>query len=371
MAKWSAIAGFNLAVVPAAKKLFKSTPDKNESTANQTGLENQGDQESFDAPLLQMLEKNLYSLARELGALKGSALKIGQMIALYSEHFLPPEINDVLSRFYKDSPPIKWSTMEKVIRTELGNERLSRLKIEPTSIGSASLGQAYRATLMPNQKAICLKVQYPGIDKAIDTDISFLKFTLRALNLRGIDFNPVFAEAKSMLLQELDYLQEADSTELFGDLLKTDSRYIVPKVIREFSTKKIIATEFIDADNLSSDLINEFTYKERNELAILALELFFREFFEWGVMQTDPHFGNYKVKRTQNQSNQLVLLDFGATRRFNKDFLAAYYRMFLGAYSESIDEFICGAEAIGLTKMESPKEDKKLLFDLSQLILEP
>jgi predicted unusual protein kinase regulating ubiquinone biosynthesis (AarF/ABC1/UbiB family) len=261
--------------------------------------------------------------------------------------------------------------MEKVIREELGEVRYKQLNIKRTSIGSASLGQAYQATILSDQASICLKVQYPGIDKAIDTDITFLKLILKTLNLGGIDFNPIFAEAKSMLMQELDYLQEAESTETFGLLLKNDNRYIVPKVIRDFSTKRIIATEFIEAEDLTTELIAELSASEKNDLARAALELFFREFFEWGIMQTDPHFGNYKVKKTKNQPNQLVLLDFGATRRFPPQFLKSYYRMFLGAYHQNVDEFTAGAIEIGLTKQDSPPEDQKMLFHLSQLILEP
>ena len=117
-----------------------------------------------------MKEQAAY-LADELGKLKGSVVKIGQMLALYGEHFLHPEITEALHRLNDSTASLSWPVVESVLRQQLGS-RLDEMEVSHTPIGTASLAQVHRATIKATGQQVVLKVQYPGVADAIDSDLS-------------------------------------------------------------------------------------------------------------------------------------------------------------------------------------------------------
>lgn len=120
-----------------------------------------------------MKEQAAY-LADELGKLKGSVVKIGQMLALYGEHFLHPEITEALHRLNDSTASLSWPVVERALRDQLGS-RLDDLEVSTTPIGTASLAQVHRATIKATGQQVVLKVQYPGVADAIDSDLSLFK----------------------------------------------------------------------------------------------------------------------------------------------------------------------------------------------------
>ncbi len=272
-------------------------------------------------------------LSTELGELKGSLMKAGQMLSMYGEHFLPPEANSLLKSLQSDSPPLSWKAIEPTLQKQMAPEQLAKLEIEQTALASASMGQVHRAKIKSTGELIALKIQYPRVDKAIDTDLKAIRTLLGTLKLLPKDFNldSVFEEIRSMLQQEIDYEYEAQLTEEFAARLKGDHRFIVPKVFREFSGPKILATSFERGLRADDPLIQSLPQERRNRLALSFLDLYFKELFEWGVVQTDPHAGNYRIRIDPQGHDQLVLLDFGATRSYQSEFLEPYRRMVKGS----------------------------------------
>lgn len=155
--------------------------------------------------------------------------------------------------------------------------------------------------------------------------------------------DPVFAEVREMLVQETDYELEARLTEDFHNRLAGDNRFVVPKVIREFSGPRILATTFERGLRADDSLIQSLPQERRNRLALNFLDLYFKEIFEWGVVQTDPHAGNYRIRIDPQGRDQLVLFDFGATRSYDLDFLAPYRRMVKGSLLNDRDLFMKAA----------------------------
>lgn len=153
-------------------------------------------------------------LAKEFGQLKGSIMKAGQMLSIYGEFFLPTQANMFLKKLQADSPPIEWSFIEKYLIKYLGQDLLDELEVEPEPIGAASIGQVHLATIKKSNEKIALKIQYPGLEKAIQSDLKSLKNILSITKLlpSNIDLSVVFSEIKSMLHQELNYEREAELT---------------------------------------------------------------------------------------------------------------------------------------------------------------
>jgi predicted unusual protein kinase regulating ubiquinone biosynthesis (AarF/ABC1/UbiB family) len=286
----------------------------------------------------QFIAEQAENFSKEVGELKGSIMKAGQMLSMYGEHFFPPEVNKYFKALQQDSPALKWEAIEPLIIKYLGKEKYAELEIDKEPLACASLGQVHRATIKKTGDDIVLKVQYPNVDKAIDSDLRAIRTFIQFIKVLPQDtaLDPVFEEIKEMLLQESDYEQEALKTQLFRERLKDDSRYIVPKVYPEYSNKKILASSFERGLRIEDTLIQSLSQERRNHLACNFLDLYFHELFIWRDLQTDPHAGNYKIRISADGKDQWVLFDFGATRSYTETFLNAYHRMIKGALNSDV-----------------------------------
>lgn len=310
--------------------------------------------------------------SQEVGELKGSLMKAGQLLSVYGEHFFPPEVNQFLKTLQQDSPALAWSAIQPILQQELG-PLLEQLEIEKTSMASASMGQVHKAKIIATQQVVALKVQYPNVDKAIDSDLKALQSFLKILNVLPQDknLNSLFAEIKDMLVQETNYVLEAEMTQKFAQLLENDSRFIVPKVIPEFSTRKILCTSFESGLRLDDPIVQSLTQERRNRLAENFLDLYFQELFVWKRVQTDPHLGNYKVRLHPDGKDQIVLLDFGATREYESQFLTNYQNMIRGAVLPDISLFHQSAQQLGFTMDSDDPQLIQTFEDFCLDIVEP
>jgi predicted unusual protein kinase regulating ubiquinone biosynthesis (AarF/ABC1/UbiB family) len=323
--------------------------------------------------LKSLLTSQLEVLARELGQLKGSVMKVGQMLSVYGEQFLPPEANQMLKSLQNQSPPLAWSEIEKVLKQELGAEKLALLEISPEPIASASLGQVYRAQRKSDGLLMALKVQYPGVDRAIEGDLKALKYVLSVSKLipKGPKYDLVFDEIKEMLLQEIDYKQELVATEEFRELLKPYPRYVVPTPVREFSTGKVLATTLQEGVPVDGPEVQALSQERRNALGDAALELYFLELFRFFRMQTDPHFGNYRIQLGENGApDRLVLFDFGAVKQFDPEFMKPYLKMVRGTFYKNPEWVIEGARGLDFIRDGDSEELKQAFCELCYLFVE-
>jgi predicted unusual protein kinase regulating ubiquinone biosynthesis (AarF/ABC1/UbiB family) len=336
-------------------------------------------------------------LADELGRLKGSVMKVGQMLSLYGQYFLPPEAVEVLSGLQDDTPPVEWKSLEPVLKRALGRS-LGELEIDPVPLASASLGQVHRARRKRDGAELVLKVQYPGVADAIDSDIRTLSrlISMTRLAPKGLNLDPVYAEVKEMLHREVDYLAEIDHTQRYHQLLQDDARYVVPRVYEEYCADQVLALSFEGGLGVRDASVQALSQARRNALAQAALELFLRELFDWGMVQTDPHFGNYRIRVAENRdaphfssaqrdssvaadekwgaspfSDRLVLLDFGATRLFGRGFVQSYREMLRGAAARDRAAILRGAEGIGAMHADFPEAVHTAFAELCELIVEP
>jgi predicted unusual protein kinase regulating ubiquinone biosynthesis (AarF/ABC1/UbiB family) len=311
-------------------------------------------------------------LADELGRLKGSVMKVGQMLSLYGQYFLPPEAVEVLAGLQDDTPPVEWSSLEPVLKRGLGRS-LKELEVDRVALASASLGQVHRARRKADGAQLVLKVQYPGVADAIDSDIRTLSRLIAMTRLapKGLNLDPVYAEVKEMLHREVDYLAEIDHTQRYRHLLDGDPRYVVPQVYEEYSSDQVLALSWEPGLGVRDAAVQALPQERRDALAAAALELFLRELFDWGMVQTDPHFGNYRIGPGAGAGDRIVLLDFGATRLFGRGFVQSYREMLHGAMVRDRAGILRGAEGIGAMHADFPESVHTAFAELCELIVEP
>jgi len=321
-----------------------------------------------------LLVSQVNLLTRELGELKGSLMKVGQMLSMYGEQFLPPEANALLKSLQSQAPPLQWSAIEKVIQKQIPAEQLNLIEIDHEPLASASLGQVHRARRKSDGQQLAMKVQYPGVDKAIEGDLKALRSLLSMINLvpKGPKYDELFKEVRFMLHQEVNYAHELNTTREFKQFLAHDPRYIVPEVFPELSTKRVLTTSLEDGVAVDSPEVLALSQERRNAIGIAAMDLYFQEIFNLGAVQTDPHFGNYRIKLGEGGTpDRIVLLDFGAVRRLPQSFWDLYLEMVAGAHEGDPARLVRAATRMGFIAHEDSEDLKAHFVEFCYLITEP
>ncbi|MFA9485932.1 MULTISPECIES: ABC1 kinase family protein [unclassified Moraxella] len=315
-----------------------------------------------------LLKEQANYLVSELGKLKGSVVKIGQMLALYGEHFLPKEVIDALHTLDANTTPLSWHIIYDALKAELG-ERVHDFEIERTPIGTASLAQVHKAVHKYSGRTVALKVQYPNVAGAIDSDLAIFKQLLKITNAvpqtKALD--DWFLEIKELLQTEVDYHTEATTTKRFANHLSDDARYIVPTIYDNYSTKRLICMSFETGVPLNHKLVNALPQARKDALGGVALDIVMRELFEWGEMQTDPNFGNYLVKIDDDGADKLVLLDFGAVKQFDEHLLHLAKNLMTAGYHQNKDMMMNAMQGYDFFDKlkDKPKEDMAKVFLLA------
>lgn len=311
-------------------------------------------------------------IADELGKLKGSVVKIGQVMAMYGEYILPEEVTKALRSLEEDTTAVAWPVIEQQLQLQLG-AKLDLLEVETTPIGAASLAQVHRATVKASGQEIVLKVQYPGVAQAIDSDLdavlTLLKLS-RVLKI-GPESKAWIEEIQTMLHNEVNYQLEANTLAQFGQLLAADERYIVPEYLAEFSASEVLAMSYEPGYAVNDEAVAQLDLEARNHLACAFVELFFKEVYHWSKLQTDPNFGNYRIRINAQGLPQIVLLDFGAVQDYAADFITPLTQMVTGALLHNRDTIIKGAVGLNIMQADFPAAVLGNFADLCELIIEP
>lgn len=274
---------------------------------------------------------NARRVTNELSQLRGAAMKLGQMISLDAGDFLPAELTAILARLRDSAHFMPPSQLNRVLIAEWGGNWRRKFKhFEATPIAAASIGQVHRATL-PDGKALAIKVQYPGIAGSIDADVDNVASLLRLSNLlpAGLDLTSLLAETKRQLHEEADYRREAEQMRRYLAMLTEDPAFLVPAPVEDLSTERILAMEFVEGQPIEA--LQAMSQQTRDAAMSALLGLVLRELFEFGYMQTDPNFANF---RWHAESRRIVLLDFGATRWIPPKTVGAYRRLMQAGLAE-------------------------------------
>jgi predicted unusual protein kinase regulating ubiquinone biosynthesis (AarF/ABC1/UbiB family) len=250
-------------------------------------------------------------VAATLGAMKGVLMKLGQM-ASYVDDGLSPAVRRTLSRLQDSVPPMSADLAAAVVREELGvpPER-AFAQWDPEPIAAASIGQVHRA-ITHDGRAVAVKVQYPGIAETIAADLGNVALLRRMLRITAPsqDVDALLAELRERVLEELDYRREADNQRLFAAYYDGHPTIVVPGIIGELSTRRVVTSELADGARFAE--LAGWSQEERDLAAETIYRFVFRSLYELHAFNGDPHPGNYLFRR----GGRVTFLDFGLVRRF-------------------------------------------------------
>ena len=315
-----------------------------------------------------MTPANARRVADQLATMRGAAMKVGQILSMDTGEFLPRELADILARLRSDAKYMPPQQLHKTMSDAYGEDWEQLFYgFDNRPLAAASIGQVHK-TLSPDGREIVLKVQYPGVATSIDSDVDNIATLLRMSGLlpAELDIKPLLDDAKLQLKDEADYHKEAEFLQAFADLLREDERFVVPEVLPELTRPTVLAMTYVSGKPIET--IVEQPQAERDRVMTALVDLMFMELFELRMVQTDPNFANYQYRQS---SGEIVLLDFGATRRFKAGFVNNYRKLTAAAMAGDHDKLIAAAERIGYAMGDANSEYRDLVLELFLLALEP
>ncbi|MCM0605913.1 MAG: AarF/ABC1/UbiB kinase family protein [Xanthomonadaceae bacterium] len=312
------------------------------------------------------------AMVETLSSLKGAAMKAGQWIVLEARDYLPPEVIQVLSQLQDKGSHMDISDVNEIIKKELSQESSALIQsLSPEPIGSASIGQVHKATY--RGESIALKVQFPGIAESIDSDLSLMGkvvTTMTGLTGKKINFAPLLEELRIVLKQEVDYKQELKLAHRYRELLKHDTRFVVPKVYPELSSSRIIALEWIEGKRFTDWIQTQPPLHHREHISKLLIDLYCMEFYDWGLVQTDPNPANFLIIETDSLP-KLAVLDFGATLEYTAEFKREYIELLCVIEGGKREEIFQTASKFGFIDPRESEDTQNLFNKLMDVSVEP
>ncbi|EPE2678821.1 ABC1 kinase family protein [Vibrio alginolyticus] len=317
---------------------------------------------------LLLTPQNIARLTDQLAHLRGAAMKLGQMLSMDAGDVLEPELADILSRLRSNADPMPAKQLNAVMESSLGtNWKAEFLSFNFKPIASASIGQVHQAYSDAGDN-LAVKVQYPGIRKSIDSDVDNVGTLLKVVGLipESVDYKGLLEEAKKQLHDEADYAREAQFAIRYHDALKEHPHFVVPKIHTESCSDSVLAMEFIDGSPIEQ--IEHYDQSTRDFVMHSLLELLFRELFEFKMVQTDPNFANYLyIENTR----QIGLLDFGATREYSERFSTGYRQAFASVVNNNEQGLNDALEQIGFFSQTILPDQRQAILDLVKMACEP
>ncbi|MDK9736863.1 AarF/ABC1/UbiB kinase family protein [Vibrio sp. D404a] len=317
---------------------------------------------------LLLTPQNIGRLTEQLAHLRGAAMKLGQMLSMDAGDVLEPELADILSRLRSDADPLPAKQLNQVLESSLGADWKSEyIAFNFKPIASASIGQVHQAYSDAGDK-LAVKVQYPGIRKSIDSDVDNVGTLLKVVGLipESVDYKGLLEEAKKQLHDEADYHREGQFAIRYREALQDAPQFVVPKVHQPGCSDAVLAMEFIDGQSVES--VEHASQETRDFVMTSLLELLFKELFELQMVQTDPNFANYLYN---DKTNQIGLLDFGATREYSDKFSNGYRLVFRSVIEGDEVGLNRALEDIGFFSDTIVDSQRQAVLNLVKMACEP
>lgn len=313
-------------------------------------------------------ENNAEDIYDGLKSLKGSALKVAQMLSM-DKNFLPQAYVEKFSLSQFSVPPLSAPLVLKTFKNNFGKTPYEIFdEFNPNSVNAASIGQVHLA--VKNGKKLAVKIQYPGVANSISSDLALVKpIAIRMFNLQGKDSDKYFKEVEDKLIEETNYLLELKQSQEVVNACKKIDNLVFPEYYPEYSSEKIITMDWMTGVHLS-----EFKNSDAeiaNKLGQALWDFYMYQIHILKKVHADPHPGNFLI----DDKNQLVALDFGCMKQIPNDFYVPYFELI---NKEVIDDEALFKEKLfelEILRTDDSKEEiayfTQMFYDLLSLFTKP
>ena len=315
-------------------------------------------------------ENNAEDIYDGLKNLKGSALKVAQMLSM-DKSIMPQAYVDKFSLSQFSVPPLSAPLVRKTFKKYLGKypEELYD-SFTPDAMNAASIGQVHKAT--KDGKKLAVKIQYPGVADSISSDLALVKpFATRMFNLKGKDSEKYFIEVENKLLEETDYVLELKQSLEVSDWCKSISNLRFPKYYPELSSEKILTMEWIDGEHLSEFTSHNQDRKKGDKLGQALWDFYMYQMHHLRQVHADPHPGNFLIDKDDN----LVAIDFGCIKQVPEEFYIPYFELARPEIIGNTELFTEKLYELEILRSDDSKKEieyfTKIFHDLMYLFTKP
>jgi predicted unusual protein kinase regulating ubiquinone biosynthesis (AarF/ABC1/UbiB family) len=302
-------------------------------------------------PNLEVLRRALRAFRVTAIEMGGLLIKLGQFLSARAD-LLPPEALAELSQLQDEVPAECFADIKRIIEQEFGQPITALFsEIDPAPAGSASLGQVHRARLKDG-RLVAIKVQRPNIGRIVRADLSAIRFVLELVRRlapsmdRVMDFRALYAEFSRTVYEELNYEREGRSAERFAQLFSDDPSIRVPGVIWEYSSRRVLALEWLDGIKVTDIAALDAAKVDRDELAQRITGSYIRQMLQFGFFHADPHPGNIFVQ-PEGSDFRIIFLDFGMMGTITVRMKQGLRDTFLGLTTQDAPVMVKGMDTLG------------------------
>src|SRR5680860_170490 len=260
-------------------------------------------------------ENNASDIYDTLKTLKGSALKMAQMMSM-EKNIMPKAFIEKFSLSQFSVPPLSAPLVLKTFKKSFGkypNQLFEKFNTQ--AINAASIGQVHRAEI--GTKTFAVKIQYPGVAHSIQSDLAIVKpIAMKMFNIKGEHSQQYFKELENKLLEETDYILELSQSQEVSNACSTIPNLLFPTYYPEFSSKDIITMDWMNGVHLSEFTEFNTDQDKANKLGQALWDFYMYQMHVLRKVQADPHPGNFLV----SAENEIIALDFGCMKEIPQDF---------------------------------------------------
>jgi predicted unusual protein kinase regulating ubiquinone biosynthesis (AarF/ABC1/UbiB family) len=274
-------------------------------------------------------------------------IKVGQLFSTRADLF-PAEYVEELSKLQDQVPAFSYEKARKIIESELGKPIAQMYRhFDQIPLAAASLGQVHKAQLHSGEELV-VKVQRPGLRQLFDIDLTILKqiatyYQNHPRYGRGRDWLGIYGECRRILYQEADYLNEGRNADLFRRNFRHDDRIAVPRIYWRFTSKRVLALEYMPGIKVSNYEALEAAGIDRKNIAVIGAESYLQQLLNHGFFHADPHPGNLAV----TSSGELIFYDFGMMGQIQPITKDKLLRTFFGIAKKDADEVVSSLVELG------------------------
>ncbi len=265
---------------------------------------------------------NATDIYKSLSELKGSALKVAQMMSM-DKNLLPRAYQDKFTMAQYSAPPLSYPLVVKTFQKYFSKtpEELFDT-FTRSAVNAASIGQVHKAT--QNGKPLAVKIQYPGVADSVSSDLKLVRpFALRLLNMNERELDHYMGEVEEKLLEETDYILEVRRSREISEDCGHIPNLKFPKYYDEFSSERIITMDWIEGKHIKEWMDTKPTQKAKNQIGQALWDFYHHQVHNLKQVHADPHPGNFIVQ----EEDQLGIIDFGCVKVIPEDFYQGYFAL--------------------------------------------
>ncbi|WP_200976347.1 AarF/ABC1/UbiB kinase family protein [Echinicola sp. 20G] len=303
---------------------------------------------------------NATDIYSSLSELKGSALKVAQMMSM-DKNLLPRAYQEKFSMAQYSAPPLSYPLVVKTFQKYFGKSPESIFdQFTRSAVNAASIGQVHQAKL--DGKKLAVKIQYPGVADSISSDLKLVRpFALRLLNISDKELSHYLAEVEERLVEETDYELEVKRSKEISAECSHIPHLAFPKYYEDLSSERVITMDWLSGNHIKEWLLLNPSQKERNKIGQALWDFYHHQVHELKQVHADPHPGNFIIL----DSGDLGIIDFGCVKVIPEDFYQGYFSLIkrdLVANKEELDKIFYDLEFISDKDSQEEKQFFKAIF---------